>query len=74
MVLPYQPLAKSGHCLPIPGCAGDRFTVPRRMQPYITLAPRDAIVKSSPAVPCSIKSSELSEDSETGDSLIPSFG
>jgi hypothetical protein len=43
------------------------------MQPYTTLAPRDAIVKSSPAGPFPIKSCEASEDSEAGDSLIPSY-
>jgi hypothetical protein len=74
MVLPYQPLAKSGHGLLIVLCARDRFTVPRRMQPYTTLAPRDAIVKSSHPGPCPIKSCEVSEDSEASDSLIPSYG
>jgi hypothetical protein len=43
------------------------------MQPYTTLAPGDAILKSLPAGPYPVKSSEVSEDSEASDLLIPSL-
>jgi len=43
------------------------------MQPYTTLAPRHAILKSSLAGPYAIKSCKVSEDSETSDFLIPSY-
>jgi hypothetical protein len=43
------------------------------MPAYTTLAARDAILKSSPAGPFPINSSEISEDSEVSDFLLPSF-